>query len=314
MNKLDHDAIYALASPPAYEPWPIYGAFLMAVATGDAPLVFDDTMQIPSRVKKTSGLVFKEADGIQLELDIYRTALDDTPRPLVVVIHGGYWKAGTRRVHAQQGIEFVDMGYSVATIDYRLSAHAAFPAAVLDVRDAIRWLSENADEYGIDATQIILYGSSAGGHLAAFMGLAAHSQDHEYGYGIDADNLKAVISLYGMHDLTIDFHQDHPFTAQFIGTTYADSPAQYLQASPVAHAHHGAPPMLLMHGTLDGSVPVQNSDLLAERLEALGVPLTYDRIEGWAHCMSWFSPIAERTLWQTFHFLKQHCPSDRMRR
>ncbi|MFT5172587.1 MAG: acetyl esterase/lipase [Gammaproteobacteria bacterium] len=312
MNELDLPAIYARETPPDYQPWPIYGAFLMAVATGEAPLVFNNAVQIPSRIKKTDGLVFKQADGRELKLDIYRSALDDTPRPLVVVIHGGYWKAGSRQAHGQQAIEFVDMGYSVASIDYRLSGQAPFPAAVLDVRDAIRWLSENAREHAIDASQIILYGSSAGGHLAAFMGLAAHSADREYGHGIDAGSLKAVISLYGMHDLSIGFHHDHPFTEQFIGAAYVDDPAQYREASPIAHAHCGAPPVLLMHGTIDGSVPVQHSDLLAARLKALGVPLTYDRIEGWAHCMSWFSPIAERTLWQIFHFLKQHCPSDRM--
>ena len=309
MSQLDADAIYALASPPAYEPWPIYGAFLMAVATGQAPLMFDNAAPIPGHVRRTADIVYKTVGGREIALDLYRSVEDDSPRPLVVYIHGGYWKAGSRSVHAQQGTEFVDMGYTMAAIDYRLSGEAPFPAAVLDIRDGIRWLTDNAAEHAIDPARIVLCGSSAGGHLAAFMGLSANSPGRDYGDGLDAKCIKAVISMYGMHDLTIDFHHEHPFTTQFLGTTYAEDPARYVEASPVAHVDPSNPPVLLMHGTLDGSVPVRHSDLLARRLEAAGVPFVYDRINGWAHCMSWFSPLAERTLWQIYHFLKQHVPS-----
>ncbi len=80
----------------------------------------------------------------------------------------------------------------------------------------------------------------------------------------------------------------------------------------MAHVDADDPPVLLIHGTLDGSVPVRHSDLLAKRLQAANVPCVYDRIEGWPHCLTWFSPLAERTLWQMYHFLKEHVPSHRM--
>ena len=312
MRTLDYETIYSLGEPPPYEPWPIYGAFLKAVVTGQTELVFDTEAKVPTRVEKTSDIVFKVVDGRKIELDIYQARDDHTPRPLVVYIHGGYWKAGTKNGHAQQGMEFVDMGYTVAAIDYRLSAEASFPAAILDIRDAIKWLSANASTYAIDPTRLILCGSSAGGHLSAFMGLAANSAGKTYGDGIDPTHIKAIISLYGMHDLTIPFHHDHPFTRQFLGAGYADDPAQYLEASPVSHVDLDDPTVLLIHGTLDGSVPVRHSDLLARRLQVASVPFVYDRIEGWPHCLTWFSPLAERTLWQIYHFLKKHVPSNRM--
>ncbi len=312
MRRLDYETIYGLEGPPPYEPWPIYGAFLKAAVTGQAELVFDDKATVPSRVRKISDIVFKVVDGHQIELDIYQARDDQTPRPLVIYIHGGYWKAGTKNAHAQQGIEFVDMGYTVAAIDYRLSTEAPFPAAVLDIRDAITWLCANAATYAIDPTRIILCGSSAGGHLSAFFGLAANSPGRTYGEGIDPTHIRAIISLYGMHDLTIPFHHDHPFTRLFLGASYADDPARYLEASPVAHIDPSDPPVLLIHGTLDGSVPVRHSDLLAKRLQAAHVPFIYDQIDGWPHCLTWFSPLAERTLWQIYHFLKRHVPSNKM--
>ena len=312
MRKLDPPAIYALEQPPPYDPWSIYGEFLMAAAKGDAPLVFDNAAEIPPRIKRTTDLTFKEINGGAICLDIFQAADDDTPRPLVIYIHGGYWKAGSQKAHGQHGIEFVDMGYTMASVDYRLSGEAPFPAAVLDIRDAIRWLCDHASEYAINPDRITLCGSSAGGHLSAFMGLAAQDRSRQYCDGFDPGIIKAVISLSGIHDLTLPFHHDHPFTTQFIGATYAEDSARYIEASPVTHVSSNSPPVLLMHGTLDGSVPVKHSDLLAQRLEEAKVPVMYDRIDGWAHCMQWFSPIAERTLWRTYHFLRQYAPSDFM--
>ena len=105
MRKLDPPAIYALEKPPPYDPWSIYGEFLMAAAKGDAPLVFDNAAEIPPRIKRTTDLTFKEINGGAICLDIFQAADDDTPRPLVIYIHGGYWKAGSQKAHGQHGIE-----------------------------------------------------------------------------------------------------------------------------------------------------------------------------------------------------------------
>jgi dipeptidyl aminopeptidase/acylaminoacyl peptidase len=159
----------------------------------------------------------------------------------------------------------------------------------------------------------VTYGGSAGGHLSAFIGLSANTKGKSYVEGINPAAIKGVITLYGIHDLTLPIQREHPFTQQFIGKTYAEDPATYRDASPVSHVDNNDPPVLLIHGSLDGSVSVQNSDELAKQLTQVGVPFTYDRIEGWPHGMDLFSPIGERSLWFIYQFLKTHMPSDEMK-
>ena len=116
-----------------------------------------------------------------------------------------------------------------------------------------------------------------------------------------------------MHDLTLPIQSDHPFTKQYIGTSFDKAPAKYRDASPIYHVDKQDPPVLLVHGSLDGSVSVKNSDALSAMLEQNGVKYTYDRVEGWPHAMDFFSPIYERTTWFVYQFLKENMPSDEMK-
>ena len=199
-----------------------------------------------------------------------------------------------------------------ASVNYRLSGQAHFPAAIEDIRDSIAYLRENATEFNIDPKRLVIFGSSAGGHLSAFTGLAANTPGASYLSGIDAKTIKAIISIFGAHDLASPMHRDEEHTQSFIGKSYADAPELYREASTISHVDEDDPPVLLIHGTLDAMVPVQNSDTLSQTLEEAGVPVTYDRIEGWFHVMDYFSPIGERVLWQCYNFLKTHVPSDEM--
>ncbi len=310
---VDYDALYAMDAPPTYEPFDVYGWFLMAVAMQQTPLVMDLFKALPDHIDKSADVVFKEVDGQKLGVDIYRDRRDTTPNPLILIIHGGYWKSGDKATHQFNAIEFVDLGYTVASVNYRLSADATFPANVEDIYDAIRFLTTNAAEYNIDPARIATWGGSAGGHLSGFIGLAANTADRAYNRGIDAGAIKAVISMYGMHDLTLPMQREHPFTKQYIGADYKEAAETYREASPITHADPTDPPVLLVHGSLDGSVSVLNSDTMAKRLQDLGVTVVYDRVEGWPHGMDFFSPIGERTLWHVYQFLKENMPSDEMK-
>ena len=115
-----------------------------------------------------------------------------------------------------------------------------------------------------------------------------------------------------MHDLTLQIQREHQFTKQYIGETFEIASAKYRDASPIYHVDKYDPPVLLVHGSLDGSVSVKNSDALSAMLNEVGVPYTYDRIEGWPHGMDFFSPIYERTTWHVYQFLKSYMPSDEM--
>lgn len=160
---------------------------------------------------------------------------------------------------------------------------------------------------------IVTYGGSAGGHLSAFIGLAANTSGRTYNAQIDPDVFKGIITLYGMHDLTLTIQREHPYAVQYIGSPFTAGASAYRDASPVYHVDSNDPPVLIVHGSIDGSVSVLNSDALSSSLENSGVPYTYDRVEGWPHGMDFFSPIGERTLLHIYQFLKANMPSDEMR-
>ncbi len=310
---IDYDALFRMKEPPSYEPFEVYGSFLMSVAAQQTPLVMNPLMPVPDGVVQTKDVVFKEVDGEQIGVDIYRPRGDTTPNPLVLIIHGGYWKSGDKAVHVQQGVEFAELGYTAASVNYRLSAESKFPANIEDIYDCIRFLTRNAAKYNIDPTRVVTYGGSAGGHLSGFIGLAANTEGRAYNAGIDADAIKGIITIYGMHDLTLQIQREHPFTQQYIGATFENASAKYRDASPIYHVDKNDPPVLLVHGSIDGSVSVKNSDALSAMLAEVGVPYTYDRVEGWPHAMDFFSPIYERTTWHVYQFLKMHMPSDELR-
>lgn len=309
---IDYEDLFRQDTPPSYEPFPMYGSFLFGVANQTLPMVYDTKMALPTHIEKMTDVIYKEIDGIALALDVYYNKADSSPNPLVLIIHGGYWKAGDKgRFYTQRAAEFVDLGYTVASINYRLSTTHKYPANIEDLRDGILFLSENSESFKIDPTQIVTYGISAGGHLAAFIALAANS-DRDYTNGLNPSSFRGAISLYGMHDLSLTIQREHPFTELYIGTPFDRDSSNYIDASTVSHVDRNDPPVLLIHGSIDGSVSVKNSDNLAKVLESRDVSFVYDRIEGWPHVMDFFSPIGERSLWQIYHFLKSHMPSQEM--
>lgn len=310
---IDYEALYKMKEPPAYKPFEVYGFFLLSVAAQQTPLVMNPQAPVPEHVGKTSDVIFKKVEGVELAMDVYQPKGDTTPNPLVLIIHGGYWKSGDKAVHVQQGVEFAELGYTAASVNYRLSADHKFPANIEDIYDGIKYLTEHADKFNIDPNRIMTYGGSAGGHLSAFIGLAANTEGRSYNEGIKPNAIKGIISMYGMHDLTLHIQREHPYTKQYIGQTFEEASAKYRDASPIYHVDKDDPPVLLVHGSLDGSVSVKNSDALSDMLEVANVPYTYDRIEGWPHGMDFFSPIGERTLWQVYQFLKTYMPSDEMK-
>src|SRR6056297_911137 len=310
---IKYDELFELEAPPPYDPFPMYGAFFFSVARQQLPMVYDAELPLPDHIERISDLVYKQIDGMSLGLDVYFDRSDSSPNPLILIIHGGYWKAGDKgEFYTQRATEFVELGYTVASINYRLSTEHKFPANIEDLRDGILFLTDNAEEFNIDPTQIMSYGISAGGHLAAFIALSANS-DRDYVKGLNPSVFKGAISLYGIHDMSLTIQREHPFNELYIGKTYESDSTNYLDASTTRHVDVDDPPILLIHGTLDGSVSVKNSDRLASVLESKKVPYVYDRIEGWPHVMDFFSPIGERSLWQIHRFLKDNMPSEKMK-
>jgi acetyl esterase/lipase len=237
--------------------------------------------------------------------DLY---LPKTPRqkvPAVVWLHGGGWRFGDRRMAPDLSRFFAERGFAMVSIDYRLSEEAVFPAPIEDVKTAIRWIRSVADTFGLDGDHVGLWGSSAGGHLAACAALAPAEQFHGSEHPGLSSAVQAVVDGYGPVDFSlIDKERDqftpaavdvegvvvpdllpagHPesFESRFLGVPVDSSPEQVKLANPITYVQRGAPPFLILHGLSDRLIPWPQSRLLFEALQAAEnevTMLTFERL------------------------------------
>jgi acetyl esterase/lipase len=267
--------------PPVgyYSPAPVY----LAAWTGIEKIV-NLTPEIPSDIRESKNIEYKNVNGKSLQLDIYIPENIKKPAPLLVFIHGGGWRSGKRSDYLVYLIDFAKRGYITATVSYRFLSDSCYPACVEDISDAVKWFFKNGDTYGYDPDRIALIGGSAGAHLAL---LAAYGWKKP---GSEADSLgskriKAVVDIYGPYDLTTEYARTHHLVTTFIDHSYDDSPVLYREASPEQYLNKGDPPTLILHGTSDELVPISQSDSLAAKLSSLGIPYVYYRLPGWPHVM-----------------------------
>jgi acetyl esterase/lipase len=209
---------------------------------------------------------YARVDTNTLALDLYKG--DKQIGPLIVYIHGGAWRAGSKKEMPLQ--DLVDAGYPVASVDYRLSTAARFPAQVHDIKAAIRFLRANEAKLGINAKQIVVAGSSAGGHLAALVGVTNDNREIEGDVGDNRDQSSAVqgiISFFGASDLTTILKQStphglgvrEPALDLLLGAQPDKVPELARLASPVFHVTKDSPPLLLFHGDQDPQMPINQS-------------------------------------------------------
>jgi acetyl esterase/lipase/type 1 glutamine amidotransferase len=240
---------------------------------------------------------YGEAGGIPLLCDVYR--LKDRPegaQPAILMIHGGGWRSWpdgtwTKSTDAQTATAFARRGYWVASIDYRLSDVARFPAAVLDCKRAVRWVRSHAEELRIDSGKIGVWGFSAGGHLALMLGCTDPSAGFEPdpdGSGVST-RVQAVASWAGLSDLADPSGprkmegEREELAKKFIGGTFAELPDAYRKASPLAYVSKTSAPTFLVHGDRDEKVPYSHSEAMLERLKSAGVEATLLTVKGAGH-------------------------------
>ncbi|MET9506563.1 alpha/beta hydrolase [Streptomyces sp. NPDC006622] len=200
--------------------------------------------------------------------------------PVVLFAHGGAWRRGRRedmgyRMRGWEPGPFARLaaaGLAVASVDYRLSGEAVFPAPLDDLRAALRWLALRAPELGTDTGRTAVWGESAGGHLAALLALSE-----------GASRLRGAVAWYAPSDLTRQ--PDGPDTpeALLLGAAPSRVPGLAREASPVAQVRPGAPPFLLVHGEDDSMVDCDHSRALAARLDEAGVPVDLWTVPGADH-------------------------------
>jgi acetyl esterase/lipase len=242
-------------------------------------------------------LPYAGTDHARQRLDLYlpKERKTDKPLPLIAYIHGGAWLGGDKRGAGGQVVRFAASGeYVAASIGYRLSGDAVWPAQIHDCKAAIRWLRANASEYGIDPERIGVMGSSAGGHLVAMLGTSGGVTELEGDLG-DADDqssrVTCVVDEYGPADmLTIgDFPSqlDHKSAnspeSRLIGGAILENREAARSASPVAYISKDDPPFLIIHGSNDQVVPYHQSVELDEQLTTAGVPTLFITVDGGGH-------------------------------
>ena len=202
-----------------------------------------------------------------------------TPMPAVIWIHGGGWQGGT---HKQNGAWVLALlGYFTASIEYRLSAEATWPAQIEDCKLAVRWLRANAAQYNVDPNRIGVWGMSAGGHLVACLGTPADKADA-------SSRVQAVADYCGPTDFT-DQDGNNDFLrklyAKLCGGTLSEKPDAWRQASPLLHVSAACPPFLIVHGEKDELVPIAHSERMEAALRKAGVPVEFIRVKGGNHGM-----------------------------
>ena len=247
--------------------------------------------RLPEGVKVERDIVYARVGEKELPLDLYLPENATKPLPVVVWVHGGGWRNGSKG-SGGPALPMVSRGFAVVDVEYRLSGEAIFPAQIQDCKAAIRWIRANAKEYGLDPDQIGAWGSSAGGHLVALMGTAGDvkqfdtSENGEY-----SSRIQAVCDWFGPTDLlrmddfpgTMNHNAPNSPESQLIGGPIQDNKEQVARANPITYIGEDDPPFLIVHGEKDQTVPCNQSELLYDALIKNGVEATLYRVKDGDH-------------------------------
>ncbi|MGI6610449.1 MAG: alpha/beta hydrolase fold domain-containing protein [Limnochordia bacterium] len=213
----------------------------------------------------------------KLRADIYLPAEAKPPLPAVMLIHGGGWKYFSKAAVAGYGRLLASHGLAAVAVDYRLSAEARWPAQLEDLHRALAWLQRHAEDWGIDPKRIAALGDSAGGHLAAMLGTVECET---------TTRLAAVVAYYGVYDMVpLISHGQEAIDNPINQLLPDDSESTCREASPINHIDANTPPFLLIHGLSDSVVPVEQTEVFADRLIAAGVPSDTLYVEGADHML-----------------------------
>ncbi len=244
-------------------------------------------------------LEYSRAGDTSLKLDLYLPAVKG-PHPLVVWIHGGAFLGGDKgQVFWTPILDETKRGYAVASINYRLSNQAVFPALIQDCRAAIRWLRANAAKYDINAERIVVGGESAGGYLAAFLGTSGDVTTFDtfpLANSKQSSRVQGVVDFFGPTDFlqmdagaprSCEKPQVHNVAdspeSRLMGCNIQECPDKVKAANPISYVTKDDPPFLILHGTSDCLVAPNQSQLLYDALNAAGVRASLHLLPGFSH-------------------------------
>jgi acetyl esterase/lipase len=259
--------------------------------------------EIPEDVVVHRDIVYASYGSRELLLDLYLPlAGDEASFPTIVVVRGGGWRQGDKEGFGPLAAALAARGFAAASIEYRASGEAVFPAAVEDTKAAVRWIRANADEFGLDPESIGALGGSAGAHLALYLGVTANVPELE-GEGGNPNHSSSISTVVGLatpgdfEALRSGNASGSPIRA-FMGVSYRKNPGLWREASPTTHIDSASPPTLLIHGLADNVVPSEQSVLIARSLAGASVPVEVVFFEDAPHAFwnfeLWFDDTMNR--------------------
>ncbi len=244
--------------------------------------------------KRDIPYVTKGHDLQKLDLFLPKSADPAKPLPLVIWVHGGAWRAGTK--DNCPALRLLEKGYAVASIGYRLTDTAIYPAQLEDCKSAVRWLRSHAKEHGLDPQRFAAWGSSAGGHLVALLGTTGEVKEYDKGENLEVGSeVQAVVDFFGPIDFCQMEAQDSPEFGKIdhdaanspesllVGGAIQENKGKVAKASPLTYITKNDPPVLMVHGDRDPLVPHGQSELFAAALKKAGITNELKTVKGGGH-------------------------------
>jgi acetyl esterase/lipase len=243
------------------------------------------TVAIAGDYRIVPNIVYGTESNFETKLDLYLPRGDRGPLPTLIQIHGGGWVGGSKEANALRFLPYLEMGWAVVNVQYRLGPVALAPAAVEDCLCALRWVIRNAEQYGLDTSRIVVTGYSAGGHLALTTGMipASAGLDRQCP-GNEPLQVAAIVNWYGITDVgdLLEGANMRSYAVEWLGSM-PDRKAIADRLSPLTYVRGGQPPVLTIHGDADPTVPYSHAVRLKESLDRAGVPNRLHTVPGGGH-------------------------------
>jgi acetyl esterase/lipase len=249
----------------------IAAGILLAAPAGAQTSAAEWTAALANDLRVAVGVPYMRASNWESKLDVYAPRAAG-PHPTVIQIHGGGWVGGSREGTLLRALPYLEMGFAVVNISYRLGPVAEAPAAVEDALCAVRWVVRNAKEYGFDVNRIVTTGYSAGGHLALAAGMIPPSAGLDRRCpGPEPLTVAAIVNWYGITDVLdlIDGPNTRSYAVEWLGSA-PDRTEIARRVSPMTYVRRGLPPVLTIHGDADPVVPYAHATALHTALQKAG--------------------------------------------
>jgi acetyl esterase/lipase len=269
---------------------PFGGSAMLRAQTADASARF---VHAAHNYRVIPNIVYRTANNWDARLDIYQPRGATSPGPTLIYFHGGGWTQGSKESSALTFLPYLDMGWTVVNVAYRLASVSLAPAAVEDSRCALRWIYRNAKEFNFDLNRLVVTGNSAGGHLALMTGMLTEAAGLDHGCPgnrgpgpVSTEEMKvaAIVNWYGITDVAemLQGPNMRSYAVAWLGSR-TDRVAAAERLSPLTYVRSGLPPTLTVHGDKDPTVPYTQGVRLQQALDKAGVANELVTVPGGGH-------------------------------